>query len=911
MSRHLLLFMCLLTCSLAFSQKIIEVKGIVADSSGKLLEGATVKLRSGQDSAGRVTDKTGTFSLRLNADSSFTLQISSIGYAPFFKTYTSATDINAGMIQLAPEPTMMSEVVVTSVNPVIIKEDTVEYKASAYKLREGAPVEDLIKKLPGVMVEKDGQITAQGKPVARVRVNGKDFFGGDAQTALQNLPADIIDNIQIIDDYGDQANLTGIKSGDAEKILNINIKRDKSYGKFGSATVAYGNNDRYAAGIVANSYKGEEQLTVLASINNTNANLFNFNAGGRGGGARGANFGSNERGNNGNGVTLSKSGGLNYKDTYGKKIAVNGSYSFSSRNTTSIITSNQQDINPSINRSTIRNSSSISTGINQRATFNFEYRIDSANFLKISPFLSLSSNESNYQGQSEISRKGYYTLSNSQSSNKSSAPNGGSDLAFNHRFPKRGRNINLFLSYTYSYRNQDQNSRSSYANEDSALSLHTDTIQQQGIDIINKNTRTVARLSYTEPVSKYTYVELNYEWNRSATDNLRSVEDIDPVSGQTTPNPRQSNHFDYQFTTNRLGLSVKGGKAKYNYVVGMISQPSNLSGESVGKNIYTSYNNVNWIPSARFVYNFERSHSLTFTYGGTSREPDFMQIQPVTDSTNLNNIVIGNPNLQAELTRRMSVQYNKFDNKTGKSLFTNLSFDQTDNKIVNSRQNNPTGTGRTTTYLNTNGFYNINGNGSITRPFYNRQLYATFSFATNYNNNISFTDGQRTKGNNWNIRPGAQFRVDFDDVIDASIRMDYTFYRTITRYAEYTNKTKARTLNLGINGRNYFFKDLTVGYDFSKVINYGFSSSVNSNPIILSLYAEYRFLKKKMATIKLQGYDLFNQNTGISRTIYETTITDTRNNRLARYFLLSFNIRLQKFGGGTGDGMRGRPRINS
>lgn len=905
--RHLLLTaLSFLLASFAFSQKTIEVTGKVTDSSGIALTGASVKLRSGQDSAGLTTGINGSFSLRMAATAPVTIEITSIGYKSFTAKYELTNSrINAGTIILAEEATTMTEVVVTSVNPVVVKEDTVQYNASAYKVRDGAPVEDVIKKLPGVTVEKDGQITAQGKPVTRVRVNGKDFFGGDAQTATQNLPADIIENIQIIDDYGDQANLTGVKNGEPEKIININIRKDKNQGHFGSATVAAGNEGRYAAGLVANKFKDEQQVSILASINNTNSNLFNFNGGGRGGGARGANFGGGERGGGGgNGITLSKSAGINYRDVWGKKISVNGSYSFSSRNTTSFSESLSQDINPLNIRSTARTSDSRSGGSNHRATFNFEYRIDSMNFLKITPYASFSTSHSNNSGQSKISRPSYYTFNTYQSGSESSAPNSGGDLSFNHRFRKRSRNLNIYASINYSYRDQDNDSRNSYANDDSTFIpvLHTDTIQQQQIGIINRNVRTNTRMSYTEPISSdgRTFLEFNYEWNRSATNNAREVEDVDPVTGNAMLNEIQSNHFDYQFTTNRIGVNIKGGKAnKYNYVVGMISQPSTLSGQSVGKGINTDYHNTNWIPSARFVYNFARSNSLTFTYGGSSREPDFMQLQPVTDSSNLNNIVIGNPNLQAELTRRMSLQYNKFDNKSGRSLFTNLSYDQTNNKIVNSRVNNPSGTGRTTSYLNTDGFFNINFNGSITRPFGNRRFIPSISFNANYNNNISYTDNQRTKGNNWNIRPAASFRVDINDIVDVSVNANYTIYQTTTKYTNFTNTTKAKTLNLGINGRNYFFKDLTIGYDFSKNINYGFSSNVNSNPVILNLYAEYRFLKNNRATVKLQGYDLFNQNTGITRTIYETTITDSRNNRLARYFLLTFNYRVQKFSGGN------------
>jgi hypothetical protein len=900
----------ILLLTTAFAQKTVSVKGIVTDSLGNPLLGASVKLLAGKDSSGVVTERDGSFIIRKSGISypSVKLEITNIGFTAFSKNFAvTESTINAGKIQLAPEPSLLGEVIVTSVNPITIKEDTVEYKASAYQVRDGAPVEDVIKKLPGVTVGSDGSIQAQGKPVARVRVNGKDFFGGDVQTATKNLPAEIIDNIQIIDDYGDQANLTGIKSGEPEKIININIRKDKNKGTFGSATVAAGTDDRYAGSLVANVFNGERQISFIGSINNTNANTFNFNGGGRGGGARGANFGGAERGGGGNGISLTRSAGLNFRDAWGKKISVYGSYSFSSRSSDNISTSQTQDFNPMNIRFTERSSNSHSSNYNHRITFNMEYKIDSMNYLKVSPFVSTSSSSSESMSNSSISQKGYYTLNDSRSANSATSPNAGTDLTYNHKFPKKGRNLNFSGTFNYSYRDALQNVRNDYTNADSTFFpiVVADTIQQQQIDITNRNIRTTARVSYTEPLGNQngnhrTVLELNYEWNRSATENQRSVNDVDPFSGEQRINPVQSNHFDYQFVTNRIGLSLKGNSTKYNYVVGLISQPTSLSGQSVGKNINTDFRNMNWIPSARFVYNFARSHSLTLTYGGQSREPDFMQLQPVVDSSNLNNIVVGNPDLRAELTRRLSLQYNKFDNKSGRSLFSNLSFDQTDNKIVNSRVNNPSGTGRTVSYLNTNGFYHVNGNGSYTQPFFNKKFTATVSFNASYSNNISYTDNQRNRGSNWNIRPGTNLRVDISDVMDAGFTADYTIYRTTTKYTEYTNTTKARTLNLGVNGKNYFFKDLTLGYDLSKVINYNFSSNVNANPLILNVYAEYRFLKNKLATVRLQGFDLFNENTGISRTISETMIIDSRNNRLARYFLVSFNYRLQKFGGGKG-----------
>ncbi|HEY1022595.1 MAG TPA: outer membrane beta-barrel protein, partial [Flavisolibacter sp.] len=298
----------------------------------------------------------------------------------------------------------------------------------------------------------------------------------------------------------------------------------------------------------------------------------------------------------------------------------------------------------------------------------------------------------------------------------------------------------------------------------------------------------------------------------------------------------------------------------------------------------------------RLVYNFARNHSLTATVDGSSREPGFLQLQPVADSSNLNNIVVGNPNLVNEFTNRYSLRYNKFNSKEGSSLFITLSHDRTDDKIVSSRYNNPSGTGRTTTYENTDGFYGYDGNASFTKPFSNRKYVAGISFAASFDNNISFTDGQKNKGSNWNLRPGASFRIDLDEHVDVTFRANYTAYQTTTRYQTSTRTTKAQTLNYGVNGKNYV-GDFTLGYDFYKLINYGFSGSVASNPSILNLFMEYRFLKAKKLTLRLQGFDLFNRNTGIVRNVNETTITDSRTNRLGRYFLLTANVRLSTFAG--------------
>ncbi|HJY21624.1 MAG TPA: TonB-dependent receptor [Hanamia sp.] len=905
MRRFILSLVVLFVTTASLAQQARVVNGSVVDTTEGPLENATINLKSASENLTTTTNASGAFHFAKVSAHEFVITITSVGFQDFSQAYTvSGKDGKTFSIQpikLKMKLDELSEVIIEK-NPITIKEDTVEYRAGAYKVREGAPVEDVIKKLPGVTVDKDGNVTAQGQAVKRIRVNGKDYFGGDVQTATQNLPADIIDNIQIIDDYGDKANVTGIKEGEPEKILNINIQKGKSKGNFGNATVGAGNKERYMGRISANNFKEDRQVSLLASINNTNGNAFNFNGGGRGGGARGANFGSGERGGSGgDGNTVTKSIGFNYRDAWGDKITSYGSYSFSGRSNSTTGSSYRQDLNPANIRTTSSSGNNSNESANHRVTWNVEYRPDTNNYIKITPYFSYASSNGSNAGLSNITAKrndtSYYTLNKSGSHNNSTAPSAGSDLFYNHKFKKRGRNFSISSSIDYSSRLQNRDAQNEYHDSTSISLLATDSLRHQFIKTNAENTNTSIRFSYAEPLGKSTSLEASYSWNNSSTKSIRDADDINFVTGEKIRNIPQSNDYEYRYITNRYGLSLNRREEKYNVSLGIEAQPSLLTGIDNGRKITTNSRNLKFAPRARFAYNFARRNSLTLTYGGAGREPNFEQLQPVADSSNSKNIVIGNPNLKAEFTNRLRLQYNKVGLLSGTSLFANLSFDQTQNKIVRSSVNASEGTGRTTSYLNTNGFYGLNGNVSFTKPFNDRKFTATINASGNFDNNISFTDSKRNTGQNCVVSPSARFRIDFTDIIDVDINGSYTINKTVTQYTTYTRSTEVRSLNFGINGKNYFFKDWTLGYDFTKIINTGYISTVNSNPVLLNLYVERRFLKRNMGTLRLQGFDLFNQSTGISRTVNGTTITDVQNERLGRYFLLSFNLRLQKFGG--------------
>ncbi|HVW97279.1 MAG TPA: TonB-dependent receptor [Mucilaginibacter sp.] len=908
-----ILFCCLL-CGISYAQqspKLFsrEVFGIIADSAGAAAA-VNVKLTSATDSVTVVTNLKGIFDFPIVTSKNFKITVTGIGYESFTRKYAmddGTKPIKLDPIMLKSATNMLKGVTVNGVIPITIKEDTIVYKASAYKVRDGSPVEDLLKKLPGVSVDANGNVTAHGKQVSKVRVDGKDYFTGDVQTATQNLPADIVESIEVIDDYGDQANLTGIKTGDPDKILNINIQKGKRKGQFGQGTVGAGNEGRYQAKLSANAFNNDQQLSLLGTVNNNNTNAFNLSqaggSGGRSGRSRGGSSGGDGSGvSTANGITDNKSVGFNYRDSWGKKITVYGSYSFADKNTCSTSTSLQQDIFQS--GSLINNDNTVDQNhsINHRLGFNLEYKIDALNYLKISPnFSSGTSNDVNTDIFSNM-RNGATATGNEYSLTNTSAPSGGGTLLFNHRFKTKGRNLSISGSYNYSSHDQGFNDKYTTVQDSIVNPLY------QQINTNSNNSRFNVHFSYMEPIGNTTYLEASYTYSYSNTGNNRYNYRIDPATGAQTYVDSLNTLYNYQFINNRFGLNLRGVKTKYNYTVGLSVQPSTLTGES--HDFRTNTHTFNFVPTARLVYNFERNHSFIVNYSGNSSQPSFSQLQQQPDYSNPQNIVYGNPDLKPSFSNSINLRYNQFDIASGNFLFANLSFNSIQDMIVantspvssgNGSSDASTATRQETHYLNTNGYYSMNGNYTFSKPFDNRKFTASITGGAAYNNNISYIEGERNLGKNWVFNQGIKLRADIDSVMDTEISGNYSINTTKYSLPSSVN-TNARTWTIGLDGRNYFFDSWVLGYNLSQTITQGFSSTVKANPTLLSSYIEYQFLKKNIASFRFQAFDLFNENTGVMRSVSGNQIIDTRTNRLGRYYMLTFTLRLQKFVGSQREG---------
>ncbi len=925
-----------------------EVHGMVIDSTKQSLPGSTIVLTSDQhDSTTTIADLNGKFVFASVKGNKVSITVSSIGYQALKRHYTLDNDntpADLGTIILKTEAHMLNQVNIVGVVPITLKEDTVEYKASAYKVRENAPVEDLIKKLPGVDVDVNGNITTQGKQVTKVRINGKDFMGGDVQSATKNLPADVVENIQMIDDYGDQANLTGIKTGEPDKIMNITIRKDKNYGYFGQGTIGDGEDalpasqgipdaNRYIGSVNAFNFNGDQQIALLGSINNTNVNTFSFNSAGGGGGGFGGGGGRGNAarggGNNGslittqNGITDAHSIGANFRDQWGKSLSVYGSYSFADNTVNTINNIFQQNTSPTNPTLQQQNSNEKDENINHRLTWNMEYKPDTINYLKVTPTFSYAGTNTDDNETVNLSRNGTTNSAYSSLTNgNSQAPAYGLTVLFNHRFPhRRNLSINVTLS---------SSSSTAYQNPvyDYTIGTPTAPINQ----VINTYSRTNSygtTVSYLEPLGTRSYLELNYAFNRAVTTNNKQTDTLyDPASFTFRSDSALSNMYNYTFTTNKIGLNYRFIEKKYNYTLGISAQPSVLDGSSPAIEVNTHVSSFNWIPTARFTYNFSRSRNFNINYNGTSSTPSFSQLQPVTDFSNALYPVEGNPNLKPQFTNNFSIRYNNFSFTTGDIFFASFQYQAISNYVATNTTTFPRRylldprfqNTILTQYQNANGYNSTSGQLTYAKPIDNRKFTFYFRGTVSYVNNIGYltnidsTTDVPTKveniAKNLQFTPQFQFRIDITDVIDAQFLTNYAINRTDNSVKDsITNGTSnIRTWNVGLNGKNYF-GDWTFSYDYTKATNYGYAANLKvTNPNILNLYVERRFMKDHRGTIRLSAFDLFNENTGFSSTQTASSITETHVNRLARYYLATFTLRLQKFAGKAptqGPGQRG------
>jgi len=921
---HFLSVAALLFSMQVYAQTGRQVTGVVKDSTGATLPWATIKLFTDKDSSVVATNSTGRFTFSSVSVNQFSLVVTSLGYQGVKRRYNLApNNITAELdpIVLKSDPITLQGVTVTNANAVKIREDTIEYNASVYKVREGAVIEDAIKKMPGLEVSNDGNITAQGKQVNKVRLNGKDYMAGDVKSLTRNLPANLVQNVQVINDYGDQANITGIKIGDPQKVLNINIRKDKNHGYFGQGTVGSGrdavretagikNGGRYVGATNVFSFQDKRQITISGDVNNTNTSLFTFTGGDR----------PNVFGPDPKGITTTRSLGFNYRDDWSKKVKVYGSYSLADNSVYTTLKTVQNNISgqlPSVQNS---NSTENTQNLNHRFKFNIEYKPDTVNYFKFIPTFSYSGGrtDQNFASRLQAQNIGNTLISDYTRSllSHTKAPNFGLSALYNHRFRKRGRNFNVLLASGTTRNKQYQNPVYNYLQGNANAPIN---------QMINTSRRTDSlglSLSYLEPISKKTYLEFNYQYHNVQTGADRLTDTV-AGAGDVNRDPNLSNDYNFNFITNNFTVNYQVIDQKYNFTLGVTAQPTLLKGSS-STTAPTHKTIFNFSPVLHYVYNFSDLQALALDYQGASNSPVYYQLQPVIDFSEASYPIQGNADLLPEYNNNFQIRYNKFGDGTGKTFFVNLSFTQTDRKIVantvtyprNYKADPRLAGAILTKYQNASGFYNASAYYAFAKPWAKRRYSLFFNGKVTYNNNISYlTDVldslgidqtvQKNIAKNFVLSQGVRFRVDIPEVLDAEASASYSINQSKNSVAHANIDNNFQTITLGTNGNLYFLKNWTLNYNYSKMIYEGFSGSTNPN--ILNTYLERRFLKNNIGTLRFSVYDVFSENTGFTSTQNAYAITQSSVNRLGRYYLLTITLRLQKFVGRPPRGMPGGP----
>lgn len=859
------------------AQQPYKVKGKVLDELNKGIPGVSVSLITGKDTLSGITDSLGTYNFGLVKTAEISLKIKSIGFQPYSKNYIlkeAHPEQVLPAVILEPAANQLKEVIIQAKGvPIKVKGDTIEYNAGSYTVREDDRIEDLLKQLPGMVVDKDGEVSVAGKKLTKIRVNGKDFFTGNVKEFIAQLPAGMVDKLQVIDDYGDEANFKGVKTGESRKMLNVVTKGKINSGVFGNVLASAGTDKRYGVNLNGNSWKDVQQIGVIANANNTN---------------------------NGAGISNSSGARLNYRNKFGKYITISGSYNYDHSKNESIRQDYIQTVNSLGTLFTQSDNETHSSNNNHRFDLGFQ-SVSPKNYLQAGIRGSLSdgiSRSFNSSVQTGVIRQDLQTGNNAVQR----YPNLNGNFTGSRKFSKEGRNLSVSLDIGNSNSENDNqlNNKIRYYDQLSALPVK-DSLLNQVVNTRNQTQTLSSNISFTEPIGKRTdsaakkSIDLSYQFSLSHNNNRLITSDNEGLEGIKRVDSL-SNQYIYSFITHRIGLNYRYTTKRFRYSIGINAQPYLLTGAYEGRTDQVNKTGFNLSPIAFLSYT-TKNKTYTFYYGGNSSAPNFNQLQPVRDTRNLQNVVIGNPALRASFIHNANLSYGYVNTKNNSSLNLNITGSVTQDQVVSNTiliRDTLNSLKQETRYLNTGGNYNIGSNYYYSMPFGKNKYSVELRGGVSYSHQVSFADNLKNYGKGLNLSQELSGMVN-QKWLSLGTNVSYNYTNNVYSLATSIPNT-IHTWLFSTDAKVYILKSLITGVRVSKAINNGYSVA-NTNPLLITGYVEKTFFKGRKASLKLTGNDLLNQGNNLNRMVSGNSITESKVNQVTRYFLLSFNWRLQKFKG--------------
>lgn len=872
---------------------------------------------------GNTSDVDGVFIIHEIAKGSYIFKVSYLGYTDYFQKIDISSDtLKLPTIRLKSSSQQLKDVVISTTAPTAVqKGDTTQYNASSYKTNPDANAEDLVTKMAGIS-SQNGTVQAHGEDVKKVLVDGKPFFGDDVNAVLKNLPADVIDKIQVFDQQSEQSQFSGVNDGNTTKTINIVTKPGMKNGTFGRVMGGYGYNDVYKLGGNINFFNGNQRISIVALSNNINEQNFsaedltgiassssNQRGGNRGGGGQGGPGGNSVNNflvNDKNGISTTHALGINYSDKWRKNVDVTASYFFNQGINKTLQTVHRDYILASDSGQVYDESSKVaSNNMNHRFNMRMEWKIDSSNSILFIPKLSAQLNNSNslLNGNTMTGAR-LQSSSNNLNNTKTLAYNFSDDLLFRHRFNKKGRTLSITLT---TGANGSDSKNGLYAANDY---FHNDTatsrvINQQS-NATKKGSTIGSNFMYTEPLGEKSTLVLNYintfQFTKSDKKTYNYVLADEDYSNLDTA---LSNQFDNEYITHKGGLGYRYNTQKVQFTANVNYQRSTLNSEQAYPYSFTlkkQFENV--LPSAMLRFTFNTKSNLRIFYRTQTNAPSITQLQSVLNNSNPLQLSIGNPDLKQTCEHNLFMRYSLTSTEKSTAFFVMLSGNYTNNYITNSSYiaNHDTTINnihmlngiQLTTPVNLNGYSTIRGFVSYGFPLKPIKSILNLTFGSTFTTTPGMVNQQLNHSNSQN------YNLQFSINSNISKNVDFT----ISSNSNYTNTLNS--LNSGLNSSYFnqnsrlkmnliFLNNIVLNTELNHQYYQGLSAGYNPNFLLWNAGVAYKFLKNKQAEIRFSVFDILGQNQSITRNITEVYIEDTQSNLLQRYYMLTFTYTIKVF----------------
>ncbi|MFY7889737.1 MAG: TonB-dependent receptor domain-containing protein [Spirosomataceae bacterium] len=915
-----LLFLLLISSASASFAQRFKVSGILVDEKKQPVIGAHITLTNtatNKMDGYAVTDIKGAFSISRMLPQRYLFKATFIGYEDFLaKVDLSANkDLNMDTLQFQVSSTQLTEVEVKArMATAVQKGDTLQFNAGAFKVHADAVAGDLLSKIPGITNE-NGVVKANGETIREILVDGKQFFGDDVSIALKNLPAEILDKIEIYDKQSEQSQFTGFNDGNTSKTINLVTRQDRRNGKFGRASAGYGTDGTYSSNLNYNQFKGNRRISVIGMSNNINQQNFGMqDVGGGAGNNRGggASFGQSS------GINTSNALGLNYTDNLGKKVTVRGSYFFNKTATDNYRTSQRQYfLTNGTNQFYKDTTSSGSVNFNHRFNLRLEYTIDAKNSILFTPRLSWQTTNSGSatMNQNTIADALLNKSRNSSGSNSNSY-NYSNTLLYRHKFAKKGRTVSLELGSTITNR---ESFSSLYSLNSFYGTTNTQRITNQKTASPTNSYQLSSNLTYSEPIGTKSMLQLSYNVGYNNNQSTRTVNKFN-ATAETYDilDSLLSNKFDNDYITNRFGAS-------YNILAGdKLRLMTNLSYQIAdlrGQQLFPKTNSTNRVftnlmPMLMLDYKLTAEKKLRLTYRTTTQAPSITQLQNVVNNSNPLVLSAGNPNLQQEFGHSLSTRYTYTNPLKATSFVAVLSGDYTLHPIGSA------------TYIaeqaTTIDGIDLGKGAQLTRPVNLENSLSSRLFLTagipvkslksnvNLNTGLGYTrspgliNNQVNFSNNSSLSQGIIIGSNISEKIDFTV--SYTFnYNNVENSLRPQLNNKYYNQTVALRGNFVLGKGFVYQTDLNYQAYTGLAASFNQEFTLWNMSLAKKMLKKQAGELKLTVFDLLKQNTSIVRNTTASYLEDVNSLVLKQYFMLTFTYSLRAFGMPNNN----RPRNNN